>query len=530
MKRSTGLGLGIILLYSLLSRAYLLIRYNGNWIDGDTAVMAAISKATALTGRFDTPGFPAYSGGFGYQAFVVFLTETTGVSIVDIQLYILPFMGVLVVLISFVVFSKLFQRDKPTLVATSLLAVHPYTLFVTSQGSHMALTLTTVFVILWIWLSLLRKDTGRRSLMIIILLIAIFSLVALNVFFALSILISFVGTFFVATIFGSVTERRSYWRLGSTTLFGVVLLFFTVIFAYEPAIDFLRATPNISGVLSAVFFSFGESTIAVYSTGGVVWLNPFVYLFLFLFELIVIPISVASWIWYGVRQGIFGTSADQKLWTFLWLLNGAFGLLVVTALIFDLFGGIGFGDNIALRLVPMYLVTGVPWTARFVFSVASSIRSDTFRKALSGALALILLLFAAAAPLRAFVDPVVAPVSWVGFDIEERRVADWLHQYVPVGTVVFAQPIYENNIASRIVWLYTMITGPGKYGAIHFPTEYPGSSGTTIGDMYYTSSREVARSPFIHASLPDVSTWSRVYDNNEAQLYYKGWSAAGTVW
>jgi hypothetical protein len=335
-------------------------------------------------------------------------------------------------------------------------------------------------------------------------------------------LIILAGTFFASSVLGRSAVKAEYLKMGTTTLFGVVLLFFIVLFGYPPSITLLRALPNIPSVLSLVFLSFGESSVSVYAAGTAIWSSSQVYLVLVLFELLVIPTSLGSWIWYAIRLGNHRNDAKERQWVFLWFLQGLIGLQATFALLLDIFGGFGVGNNLALRLEPIFLVSGVPWALRLVVSGAKMVPRGVVRRILVTLCLFGIVILAVAAPLRAFIDPAVAPVSWVGYDIGEEHGVRWLAEFAPSRSVVYSQPIYTNSLASRIVWLFTMTAEPGRYGEIRFLTNDAISRPVPLGAMYFSSDTEASRRAYISANLPEVSTWSAVYDNGDAHFYWHG--------
>jgi hypothetical protein len=235
-----------------------------------------------------------------------------------------------------------------------------------------------------------------------------------------------------------------------------------------------------------------------------------------MFEAIILPLTLLGWIAFGVgiaRKRI----RPSAIWTFLWLLSGALGMQVLLALVFDMFGGVGFGTNTAVRLIPIYLIPGACFATMLIYRTATNTAHG--RRIVVTCTACLIFGLAIAAPLRAFVDPSVSPLSWVPYDAEERNAASWLHSYIAPGVRVFSQSIYAGSPETRIGWLTVITANPAS--TERFLAIYPANQFTAIpaGSLLYSSDREETRRSSSVYDWTNVSL-SKVYEDGKARFYW----------
>src|SRR3989337_327528 len=81
-----------LLLYGLAVAAYFVVRYAGQWAEGDTARITQAIEVVQAEGTILPPGF-AYQHGYAYQTISVALLAATGLDPQTLQTVVYPFLA-----------------------------------------------------------------------------------------------------------------------------------------------------------------------------------------------------------------------------------------------------------------------------------------------------------------------------------------------------------------------------------------------------------------------------------------------------
>lgn len=470
-----------------------------------------------LVGRIDYQGLPSYSGGFGYQLHAIFVTYFAGSVVSGYQLVLHPFFGLFTILILFVALRRILSDDTMAVVACGVYSLYPYAMFELTRGSHLSLSLALVMLIMLSLANLTYRRARGRWQNAVVLYLCIFATATFNVFFALSVLLGTGMTFLAVFALRRGSESMLYRRWGWSTLFGAIILSTVVLFLYQPALTLLSAMRTAFDVFSLLLNSFGEQAVpSAYATGAGIWTSIQVYLILLLYEILVLPLALVSWI--AFTAGVIKRRPSERHWFILWALAGCFGFQVALSFLFDRIGGFGAGNNLSLRLLPVGSVFFIPWTLRSLGRLRHlrlGIHGTAIRVGVAVALILVL---ATVAPLRAYVDPTVAPASWIQSTVRETASAQWIETNVPRGSTISVQPLYSGNPENRLRWIYQSVASPPDFAKFVFTSK-------EVGQYYYTSDIERERALYVEGPTFAVDLWSTIYDNGDVQVMHQ-WSDA----
>ncbi|MCX7855443.1 MAG: hypothetical protein N2556_05645, partial [Anaerolineae bacterium] len=134
----TGWYLFLLAGYVLLAAGYIGARFLWNWTSTDDARLTVAAEAVYAEGTI-LPS-ETYPFGYGYPALNTFLSHLTGLSIRTLQVYVQPFLVVLLVPLAFAAYRNLTGRPETAMLASLMLFLQPEFLFESARSSHAKLT------------------------------------------------------------------------------------------------------------------------------------------------------------------------------------------------------------------------------------------------------------------------------------------------------------------------------------------------------------------------------------------------------
>ena len=207
----------LIVLQAFFLRLYSVIRYSGGWLEWDSASQTKGAEVLQFMNHFTGHNLPIYVNGYGYGAFLTFLSDLTGISIITWQIYLHALIGIIPLIIAYPLIYELTKSKKVALFSIFLLSLIPDFLFPTTRFTHISLTLSMVLASLYF---LLKSSlyNGFKSKYILISCLTIFALTSSNIFFAL---------IFLSVLFSSLALNLIIFRKNQEFLkalsFGVLI-------------------------------------------------------------------------------------------------------------------------------------------------------------------------------------------------------------------------------------------------------------------------------------------------------------------
>lgn len=356
--RTLRLGLLNLVAWSIVLHMYVLLRFNFDWLSGDAAIFTKIIESAQAASSIQ--GDIVYQYGFGYQVIMMFWSSITSISVVQLQVVVMPLVGALPTFIVYPLFRRLVQDGGVGLLAAYLFGIQSDVLFTTYRSTHEKFTWLLMAIILLLFLITVGKPSQKRSFTTILgttsaLYLSMFALFSVNLFFSNTFLLILLLGFLVGFLGWKRTQISWSRRLAFVCLSGMVIFFSFVLYVYQPAIAYLRGLASYGQIILTTILSFENQSTPQYQYVLSSW--PSVYLWLLLTAATWIILALSGYSFYRrIIRGKHGeTSPTFLLLGYLWL--GAVAVLVV-GIIADRFGG--YSSNLELRLVPVVILFGSP--------------------------------------------------------------------------------------------------------------------------------------------------------------------------
>lgn len=418
----------VILLFGMLLVGYFVFRYDGNWIDNDTVI---ISRQIEIVDKENTPipSTHAYKLGYGYQVFVYYLSEFIDMSIIDTQTYIMPFIGVFLLIPSIIVFYFTITKDWiVSLIGTLMVLIQPTFIYTIMRGSHAKLDwpLLMIAIVLLVESAKMKNNKGWY---VVFFYFVIFAKVAINVFFTSSFIIALaIGlTFgFVLVIISRAEEKfnQNIERQMYVSLTSFVLILVFVLFIYEPARFAIRLLSSLVETMSLFFLNF-EFQTNPYSYIGLAWTSQEVYFLMSSYLWLIILFSIIEWLVRG--KSILKAGNKLNVWeNFDWFLYTGFAFQIGITIIMDLTKAMGY-TNMQVRAIPGFVVFAIILLARRVVHIVSKIQntSKSLRNILFVVFSLVFLVFTVFSLFSVTFEPTFSN-RFTLYEHMEIKAVDWM--------------------------------------------------------------------------------------------------------
>ena len=556
--------LSLIVLYGFLTHIYVYFRYSGLVADSDvgriTKTIQALQNQGTIFNNYQ------YSNGFGLQIIVASLSNTTGLTIQRVS--ILP-MGFLFIIIAYLLFVELTKSRRIALLSSFLLCLQPDLLFITSRGSHERYTFFLFLAALFVLIRLSRtsEDDTKFSLYLVLFLLTIFSLTTLNSWIAavvifLVFLVSAIcfllhklgkmpslsyGRIWLAAILciplyylitsyvyptSGIMQRAivSQWKnalistnvglivpiaLGLAFVMTILLLFrFQAVKLIGNWIlgSFQKMRVHrwfqflLYGIIALVLLAYIPGVYTFSVSSGVLCFPPKTWLFLTLFNWIIIPLSGvgAINILRERNQGRASFPISYSMLLSLYL-SSFLLLLLVVAIFVDRVIEAGVGQNYELRLFPYFMVFAILLASVTISKWLQRMEMGKWQRITKIALIILVVISSANLLLKSTNDPIVSD-KWIFHSQGEQIAMDWVESTFVGNTTFWAglderirSAFYYNSSLSGVHKVKFTDLERGKY---YF-----------ISD---TIRKRAERSSF---SLPFTGRYDQVYDNSKVQLH-----------
>lgn len=518
--RSPSLALMLLVLLALWVPSYLLIRYEGRWIEHDTAQFIDTSLAVQHDGRL-LPDGHRYPHGYGTQTIATFVSNVTGVPIQQLFTVVFPFLTPIIAISVYALYSQVLGDRRVAVLAALLFMLLPDVTFVLMRGSHEKFSLLcTAIAVLLMAKGLSLLTSGARSLatyssLVILFYMIVFALLALNHFFASVFIFGLITSLLIGWLIRSREQLRTpalsrhISQLNYAVSTGIVLLFTSMIYLYPPAQELIRLLPDTYNRIATLFLEV-EVSANPYNPITTGWRNFPTYLAVNALTWILLPLALVGWL----RQAwlIFVRKEPQRpQLLLLWLFCLGFGLQAVLSIVADLSGTLGL--NLQLRLFSKFALVAAPFAALFLIEMSDKVRYSSWagslvRVVVTAALAW----FAVAAVFKGMLEPAISN-KWIFYTEREQAILLWIDSNASY-LDIWAD--YDERLREAAL-IVNAEQSPGSTNNI-----WAGQFNDGPTRSYAILSDAIRKhSAALRQPLPDVQEWQVLYDNGEAQLYYR---------
>lgn len=497
-----------LMLYVVGVGLYLLVRYQGNWAENDSAYLTQYIRGMATAGRL-IPDGEIYPNGYLDQALSTTVIAMTGLSVEALQRLVYPLIAAIVVVPAWMTYRLVNGSALAASISTVLLLTLPDFLFVILRSSHEKFSRTLMLACLFLlFLPIVRRLSAPRSALVIALswLVA-YALISTNMPLATSFIVAIAMALAVGW---SLTLIRPHLRVAHARfavpavafLIGAVALVFVfVALIYPPAFhDVLVLRDTFQKVMIVVTGATGQAgnPLAAYTYVNTGWIDIRVYLLVSTANWLLLVGSFAVWISQGWRWLVRAKEPETASSWAVWLLYSAFLLQAALAIISDATGA--SGGNLQLRLFPSFAIIAAALLGSAIGRLLSRPAPLVVRSVgAAGVIALCLL-----SVTKATNEPLLSN-KWNFYRPGEIAGLRWQDDHL-VDADVWTE--FDERLGSAFV------------------TEYPRST-NRFGSAVTPSTRDMAvsdvtrlRSSRLDAPLPVPPDAWEVYDNGTMQLYH----------
>ena len=484
-----------------LAGLYFVLRPDGRWAEADTALMTDAIRTVVRAGSLSPESGTLYPSGYGYPAVSATILAFTGLDVRVLQQLVYPLISAAVVLPAWALYREVGGTVRVAAIATLFLLLIPEHLFTLLRGSHERMDRT--FLLLLVWFIVRRARIGQSAaqsaLHMVVILLALYGLVATNVLFAMSVAAALTmaalasWTLWRTSVAGSLARTAGV-QLGWVAVAAWLLIVIFILVIYPPAMHTMDAISGLPAQI-AQLISGSEGAVNPYASIPSAWVSPQVFVALSIGNLIVVMGSALTWVVLG-RRWLRGERPRTGLWV-LWLLYAAFAFQVALGTFVDRTGMLG--GNLQYRAFAPFATLA----AGLLAVGLSEIRPRAVIR-VAGGIALAAL--AVAATLKASNEPVVSN-KWTFYSPAEITGLAWA----------------DANLASTPTWI-----GPDERLGAAYLTELgvPAHGDRWTHDELDPSVRAFVVSDIVRlqasrmgVTLPALAVQDRVYDNGETQIY-----------
>lgn len=501
--------------YAVLVAAYVVLRYAGRLLDGDSLKLTELSQNVLVEGTL-SPDAGGYPFGYAFPALNTFLAHATGLLIETLQSSVQPFLVVMLIPVVYSAYRSLSGYSSAALLATLLLFLSPEFLFEATRSSHAKVTWLLALTALAALARSFRSDGSSRRLArwVLLFYLAAFALITTNSFFASSYIFGIALAFLVSLVLMRVSSTRDLvgsqmLRLTYVTISTLLLVFLFIFYLYPPATNQFSTMRSVADRLAAFFLDV-DSTVAgasPYAYIEATWLSTQVYLALTSFNWFILLLSFVVWLRKGWSLLVRRKSMSSNT-LLLWLLYASFAALMVITLLVDRAGALS--SNMQVRIFPHFLLMGIPLASEgIVRFLAWARRRPPARVGRLAQVGLVILIayFALASLLKITNEPIFSNY-WPFYSTTERLSVEWI----------------RDRVRHNWIWLgsdtrlRTLATYYGDWEPSGVAVER--SAAPSNSRYVLASGISGMRADRMGTPLPDVAPLSRVYDAGGVEIYY----------
>lgn len=511
-----------LVVYALGTYWYGPSRYRGFWGENDTQHLTNTLYYTEQDNSIINQR-EAYGNGMSFQALSIYLIRTSGISMQDLQLFVFPTIAALLPLAAFNFYRIVTGSVVTALFATLLLFIQPDFLWVTWRGSHEKFTWFMALLILsLVARSFVTVGESKRRPQVMLLITFVFlafTFISMNAFFASA----FTASLAISSASGIVwlmlrrfrknrlegVITRKLWTLPLLTSICAGLLYAFFVYIYPPALGLLRAANDLLDSLSTLFlFSGSDSqpeTANAYDFLDTAYVNPRMFLVLSGASLLLMAFSGLVWLRgaadFLLKKTVPVSDLPRIL---LWLVYSGFALQLVLSVFADRVATVG--ANIQVRLFAPMMILAIPMATIGIHDLLKRFPEKP-RSALIWSLVPAIMVASILGIFKMTNEPIVSN-NWIYTTAPERRAAEWV-----IGSS--EEPsIWEGRTLRQRYYL--------PFVDPSVSSDYFRAGRVSEITRYYLIS-DLERASWIRAgqTLPYVEDEFRIYDNGQAQIYYR---------
>ncbi|MCL4508185.1 MAG: hypothetical protein M1296_01515 [Chloroflexi bacterium] len=504
-----------VLVFALLIALYLLARFQGHYVEQDTAEMTSLIQAVLKFGSaIPDPSVPAvYPSGYGFQAISIYLIRLSGVPVQVFETRVWPFFLIADAFMAYIAFREMTADNRKGALAALFLLLQPDFLFTALRGSHEKVTYFLLLCCLFLLFRSYRyrRQVRRLARYVVLFYFVSFSILSINSTFGSSLIVALTGSFFLGGLLSfffndqAVQRRLSLIRLGYISGSSFLLLFLELFYFYHPSQGIFNQFQTAMDRLAGFALSF-QASDNPYSYISLGWRNIYIYFILTSFTWLTLLVSSLSWIrrtWLVFFRNEWESMTDNL--RLMWLLYAGLAIQVAVGIAAD-FSGV-LGANLQLRLFPVFMFIAIPMSASAVVAFLDALGGWRFlRLGVKVGMGAALAFFAVCGAFKATNEPLLSD-KWTFYSTGELQTIRWLDTNVPRVSV-------WADVDERIREVYIFFT-QSPYAAQRFPTlDLPEQV-----PLVMLSAITRTRMAVLGVSLPDVNRMNEVYNNGSVQVY-----------
>lgn len=498
----------LVLLYTLFAIFYYVFRYDGYWSEWDSAYLTTVSDIVYQQGLIIPDGIK-YNNGFGLQVLITFLVNLTGLSTHAVSQYLMPFLGVIIVIVAFPLFFEFTNDRKIALLATLLLVLSSDVFMQLVRTKHikffMILTIIALFCICKSF-----SNKSNRPIYVMIFYISMIGSIFFNTYYGSALTIILFISFIISELLKR-TKRSSFSfsRLGITTASTIVFSFMNMFWVYTPSINFIYYMNSLKNRLITILFFSEPMTNPQYNYVMANWRPPELIFLLRLFDLIISPLSFILFL--TIIYNIFKNNYRiGKSFLLLILFYTALGIMLVVAIIGDLSGS--FASNMELGIYPIFMILIAPLASIGVFKIFEYVKNvdNTNRRYLEKTFSIfiifLLLIFCTVSLVKITNDPIISN-KWQFYTLQEKHGISW-------ATSNLNSDSFWGGVDERLVNIKYQY--PELYYSTRFKYASFDSAKTVLMSDTILKRVEVSNNPL---QVSNISDSSIIYNAGQVDIY-----------
>ena len=417
----------LLVLFVFLLAAYALLRYGGQWGETDAATFSHHIRVLFETGDLISDN-KVYPNGYAFQALVVFLMHTTGLSIVQLQLVGGTLLATWVAFPAWLLYRELTGSSRGATLASIILFVQPEFLFPLMRGTHEKFTRGLMLLALYLLIKGFRSrsNMSRFGGTVLAFYLTIFALITFNNLLAtsfmvgvgLALLLSWGVTRPFRQQNGITSRRLAYALLGS-----VLLAFLFTFHVYRPAEHDLLILQSVWEQLAALLLDVERTSSNPYAVVNSGWISLGVYFWVSLANWLLLVTSAAAWLWqsWGLVRDRERPFTEREL--LLWAFYGAFGFIGFLSILIDVSGAIA--GNLQHRLFPSFTMLAAPVVAHWFMTRPQT--NMRLNRVIQFGLTILLAGLAVTSIFKATNEPLLSN-KWLFYVPGEMQAIEWANE------------------------------------------------------------------------------------------------------
>ncbi len=514
--------------FRLLLTLYWMERFGGFWLESDTSRTTVSIQAVFNSGVLAPEFQRLYLAGFLYQVYGTTFSLITGLSVQDLQRWVMPLIGILITLMAFTFYLNIFKNPTAAAISVTLLNLQGDFILTTMRSSHEKLDYLLIFGALLV-LALSVKwfnSLPERIALALVYYLFILAENTSNVFFASTFTAMLILSFLLWNMLSYFTRRKylgTSWLL-YVAIISIVFTFVMVFVWYPPARSLVLIAGNLADRIRLFLFSPIEAPAGALDLANSSWILPNAWLWLRIFDIVLLVTAGIGWLHLVVaqiRQSATESSKSAKINDYFWLiiLLPAFAFQNFALIFSDLTGSVGQINNLQIRMIPLTVFVAAPISTYVLMRLLGWLRSKNifFRRSVIFLLFPLVLTFLISGVIKGTSEPILSNI-WLFYTPTEYMGVRWLNQHIPlVGKDSLPhRPLFLGDSEGRIsrLWL-DQFWGPKQD---FLPVTYKLSDPHSY--IFVSPGVRISNDRF-GLPNPDVRNHSLIYTNGPVNIFFQ---------